>query len=103
MLCSSPNNCFQFSLQKSMSKEDDICRQYDEELVRYRHDVDSLTKQTNQIVLERNQVVLERNELIHERDQLVLQSQQEYERAERSIASYLHNIMWQCTSRNYLG
>lgn len=85
-------NRFQFSLQKSMSKEDNIRRKYDEELVRCHQDIDSLTKQANQILLERNQLVHEQNQLVVERNQLALQRQQEYERAERLVASYVMHV-----------
>ena len=66
-------NC---SLQRSMSKEDDIKRKYEGELLRCHQEIELLTKQSHQIVQERNQLVQERSQLMH-------QVQKEYDRAER--------------------
>ena len=66
-----------------MSKEDDIKRKFESELMKYQEDVELLNKQSHQLLLERNQVVQERNQLAQERSQLMRQVQTEYERAER--------------------
>ncbi len=64
------------SLQKSMSKEGDIKRKYEGELLKCHKEIESLKSQAGMIMQERNQ-------LVHERSQLIHQCQQEFERAER--------------------
>lgn len=71
------------SLQRSLSKEDEIKRKYDIEIHKCHAEKVVLTEQLEQAFKERNLVVQERNQLIHERNALALQAQQEFERAER--------------------
>lgn len=65
-----------YSLQKSMSKEGEIKREYEGQLVKCHQEMEQLTKQLNHVVLERNQ-------LVQERSILAQKHQLEYERAER--------------------
>ena len=78
------------SLQRSLSKEEDIKRKYDGEIQKLHVEKVSLTDQLehafqerNLAMQERNFVIQERNFVIQERNALALQLQQEYERAER--------------------
>lgn len=64
------------SLQRSMSKETEIQRKFEGELLKCHQEIEHLTKQSSQIIQERNQLVEERRHLIQ-------QAQEEYERAER--------------------
>lgn len=59
-----------------MSKEEDIKRKYEGELMKSQQDIEHLKAQATQILQERN-------ELIQERAQLIRQCQEEYERAEK--------------------
>ena len=73
------------SLQKSLSKEEDIRKKYDKELHRSQAEKLVLTDQLEAALQDRNKCVRERNDVIQERNSLALQAQQEYERAERSV------------------
>ena len=59
-----------------MSKEEDIKRKYEGELLRCHKDIEHLKQQASQIMQERNELVVERSQIIQ-------QYQQEFERAER--------------------
>ena len=79
-------NCSSFihpSLQRSLSKEEDIKRKYDGEIQKLHVEKVSLTDQLEHAFQERNLAMQERNFVIQERNALALQLQQEYERAER--------------------
>ena len=71
------------SLQRSLSKEEDIKRKYDGEIQKLHVEKVSLTDQLEHAFQERNLAMQERNFVIQERNALALQLQQEYERAER--------------------
>ena len=60
-------------------------RKYDSDLKKARAENKSLLDQLEQTMQERNRAIQERNVLIVERNTLALQSQQEFERAERSV------------------
>lgn len=78
---------FYDSLQKSLSKEDDIKSKYERELQRAQSERLLLTNKLELALQERNRCVKERNDVIQERNALALQAQQEYERAERSATA----------------
>jgi hypothetical protein len=59
-----------------MSKEEEIKRKYEGELLRCHKEIEHLMQQAEQVVQDRNKLVVERGQLAH-------QYQQEYERAER--------------------
>ncbi len=84
--CKNINKCIH-SLQKSLSKEEDIRKKYDKELHRSQSEILVLTDQLETALQERNICVRERNAVIQERNCLALQAQQEYERAERSVVT----------------
>ena len=71
------------SLQRSLSKEEDIKRKYDGEIQKLHVEKVSLTDQLEHALQEKNVAMQERNFIIQERNALALQLQQEYERAER--------------------
>lgn len=90
MICYSPSykqysHYIGYSLQKSLSKEEDIKRKYEKEFHRSQAEKIALTNQLEAALQERNKCVRERNEVIQERNSLALQVQQEYERAERQV------------------
>ena len=77
------NALYHSSLQRSLSKEEDIKRKYEGEMQKLHMEKASLTDQLEHALQERNVAVQERNFIIQERNALALQMQQEYERAER--------------------
>ena len=82
------------SLQRSLSKEEDIKRKYDGEIQKLHVEKVSLTDQLEHALQERNVAMQERNFVIQERNALALQLQQEYERAERQDSSNHCTICW---------
>ena len=72
-----------YSLQRSLSKEDDIKHKCDLELTKCHAENSALTEKLEQLLHERNAAIQDRNQIIHERNSYALQAQQEYERAER--------------------
>ena len=75
--------CLNYSLQRSLSKEDEIKKKYEKELQRCHQETLVLTTQLERALQERNTAVKDTNLVIQERNALALQAQQEYERAER--------------------
>lgn len=73
------------SLQRSLSKEDEIKKKYEKELQKCHQEKLVLTTQLERALQERNMVVKDTNLVIQERNALALQAQQEYERAERYV------------------
>ena len=71
------------SLQRSLSKEEEIKLNYEAKLQKLYSESAALTDQLDRVLQERNIAVEERNELIKERNAFSLQAQQEFERAER--------------------
>lgn len=71
------------SLQRSLTKEEEIKRKYELELQKCHAEKAAFMDQVEQALQERNLAVQERNLVIQERNALALQAQQEYERAER--------------------
>ena len=71
------------SLQRSLSKEDEIKKKYEHKLQKCRSENSALADKIEYVLKERNEAVLERNLIIQERNALALQVQQEFERAER--------------------
>ena len=71
------------SLQRSLSKEEEIKLNYEAKLQKLYSENAALTDQLECVLQERNIAVEERNELIKERNAFSLQAQQEFERAER--------------------
>ena len=71
------------SLQRSLSKEEEIKVNYEAKLQNLYSENRALTDQLDHVLQERNIAVEERNELIKERNAYSLQAQQEFERAER--------------------
>ncbi len=77
-----------YSLQRSLSKEEDIKHKYESELQKCHAEKVVLTDQLEHSLKERNVAVQERNQLIRERNELAMQAQEEYERAERLAYNY---------------
>lgn len=71
------------SLQRSLSNEEEIKRNYEAKLQKLYSENAALTDQLDCVLQERNTAVEERNKLIKERNAFSLQAQQEFERAER--------------------
>lgn len=71
------------SLQRSLSKEDDIQQKYETQLQKVYAEKATLTEQLECSLQERNIATEERNSVIKERNAFALQAQQEFERAER--------------------
>ena len=76
---------FYSSLQRTLSKNEDIKRKYEREMQKLHIEKASLTDQLEHALQEKNVAVRERNFVIQERNTLALQMQQEYDRAERQV------------------
>lgn len=88
------------SLQRSLSKEDDIKNKYEKELQRCHQEKLVLTHQVERALQERESAVKDRNLFIRERNALALQAQQEYERAERYNAC-TYSVQLACAHNYY--
>lgn len=71
------------SLQRSLSKEEDLKTKYERDLQSCKSEIAKLKDNLERVVAERNLVVDERNKILQERNQLSVQFQEEFERAER--------------------
>ena len=71
------------SLQRSLSKEDDIKRKYEAQLQKACTENAALMEKLESTLQERNIAAEELNEMVKERNAFALQAQQEFERAER--------------------